>query len=74
MKMERNVGMIDRVLRFVVGCALIGFAWFYVDIPYSFLGWVGAIPVLTSIFGICPLYSMLGFSTCETRLPGPGAR
>ncbi len=67
--MEHNVGMIDRALRLVVGCALIGFAWFYPNVSFSSLGWIGLVPLATAIFGTCPIYSLLGVKTCESDSP-----
>jgi hypothetical protein len=30
-------------------------------------GWIGVVPLLTAAMGSCPLYSVLGFSTCPTN-------
>jgi Protein of unknown function (DUF2892) len=62
--MIRNVGMLDRMIRVVAGAGLIWFAWAYPQIPWSSLGWIGVIPIATALLGTCPLYSMLGVSTC----------
>ncbi len=67
--MTTNVGSIDRYVRVVVGLVLIGFALYYQSLPYSWLGWIGIVPILTAVFGTCPLYSVLGISTCPTSLP-----
>ena len=61
--MSKNIGTLDSVLRLIVGWALIGFALLARDMPYSYLGWVGVVPVLTVIFGFCPLYTLLGVRT-----------
>lgn len=58
--MKQNVGGIDKILRIVVGLALIVSAL----LGYSVLGWIGVIPLITGIFGWCPAYSLLGFKTC----------
>lgn len=70
--MEWNVGTSDRVLRFVAGAAVVGFAWYYPSVPYSFLGWLGLFPIATSVFGICPLYSLFGISS--VHVPDPPSR
>ena len=59
--MKSNVGGIDRILRIVVGLVLIGLA---VTGHIGAWGWIGIVPVITGALGTCPLYSMLGFSTC----------
>lgn len=63
---EANVGTWDRVARFVVGLVLIAFAvrLGLPDTGWNWLGWIGVIPLVTAIFGVCPLYGFFGFSTC----------
>jgi hypothetical protein len=62
-----NVGMTDRIVRIVVGLALIAFALGYLapGVSYRWIGWIGIIPLATAVFGTCPLYSVLGMSTCS---------
>ncbi len=62
--MKSNVGGIDRILRIVLGLALIALtltgaigAW----------GWIGVVPLATAALGFCPLYTVLGFSTCPVK-------
>ena len=55
-----NVGLIDRVIRMTVGLVLIALVFVGPQTPW---GWLGLIPFLTGMFGTCPLYSVLGFST-----------
>jgi hypothetical protein len=64
--MTVNVGTIDRVIRVIVGGLLIAFALRlgFPDTGWNWLGWIGVIPILTAIFGVCPAYSLLGLSTC----------
>ncbi|KQZ00393.1 hypothetical protein ASD45_05620 [Pseudolabrys sp. Root1462] len=63
--MTMNVGMIDRVVRIVVGIALIAFALGLIapGTSWAWVGWIGVVPLLTAVFGTCPLYSMVGCST-----------
>lgn len=59
-----NVGTADRVVRVLLGLALIGFALFGpADIQWKSLGWIGVLPIFTALFGTCPLYSVLGISS-----------
>ena len=67
--MSTNVGMIDRIARVVVGLILIAYAipiWFP-ETGWNWVGWIGVIPILTAIFGVCPAYSLLGISTCPAK-------
>ena len=63
--MTVNVGVIDRVARVILGIALISFALGYIapGTSWSWVGWIGVVPILTAVFGTCPAYSMLGCST-----------
>ncbi len=60
----KNMGGIDRVLRFIVGAALIWFAALGPATGYNWIGWIGVIPVVTALLGTCPAYTLLGLSTC----------
>lgn len=61
--MKRNVGNIDRVIRIVIGLAIL-LAGFYFG---SWWGAVGLVPLLTAAIGWCPLYLPLGLSTCSIQ-------
>jgi hypothetical protein len=66
---EKNVGMIDRVIRIIVGIAfLAGFALNMVAAPLSYLvALVGLIALVTGAIGTCPAYSLMGISTLEKK-------
>lgn len=61
--MKCNVGTIDRVLRVVVGLALIALA---ATGTVGVWGWIGVVPLLTGIFSFCPAYALIGTNTCST--------
>ncbi len=61
--MKKNIGATERVIRTVVGLAIIGVGWFY----QSWWGAVGLVPLVTAAIGWCPPYAMLGISTCSTE-------
>ncbi len=64
--MTKNIGPIDRLLRIILGVALIAFAIpiGFPAVGWNWLGWIGVVPLLTAIVGTCPLYSLVGLSTC----------
>lgn len=59
--MKKNMGTIDRILRIIVGVALIT----YGILNQSWIGFIGIIPILTALVRFCPLYTMFGMSTCK---------
>ena len=65
--MKSNEGKVDRALRILVGLALIAAAAGQYIGPW---GYIGLVPLLTGVVGLCPLYSLLGISTCPVRTGG----
>ena len=63
-----NVGGIDRLLRIAIGAALL--LWFFLDQGTGFWHWaklIGVVPLLTGLVSSCPLYTVLGLSTCPMK-------
>ena len=58
-----NVGGIDRIVRILAGLALI--AWALLGGPLW--AWVGLVPLATGLFRFCPVYPLLGISTCPMQ-------
>jgi hypothetical protein len=61
--MKANVGSADRIVRILVGIALLT-VLALVEGPARWFGLVGVVPLLTGFFGYCPLYAAFGFDTC----------
>lgn len=59
--MQKNSGVIDRVLRIALGIVLIALALTGPRTPW---GWLGLIPLFTGSSGFCALYALLGINTC----------
>lgn len=62
--MKTNEGTFDRVARVIAGLILIGLtasgnlgAW----------GWIGVVPLLTGLIGVCPAYIPFGLNTCSMK-------
>ena len=62
--LPKNEHTIDRVLRVALGGALIALVFVGPQTPW---GWLGIIPLVTGLVGSCPLYTVLGVSTCPAR-------
>ena len=62
--MKVNEGTIDRALRVIAGLVLIGLA---ASGTVGVWGWIGVVPLLTGLVGICPAYAIFGLSTCPMK-------
>ena len=54
----------ERVVRVLIGLALVSIVFVGPKTPW---GWIGIIPILTGATGLCPLYTLLGISTCPKK-------
>jgi uncharacterized membrane protein YfcA len=61
---KSNVGTIDRILRVILGIALIAMT---LTGTIGIWGWIGVVPLLTAALGSCPLYTVLGLNTCPMK-------
>lgn len=61
--MKQNIGSADRFVRIAIGVSLLALIPF-LEGHARWWALVGLVPLLTGIAGSCPLYSMLGVSTC----------
>jgi hypothetical protein len=62
-----NEHPVERALRVLVGLGLLSLVFFG---PKTAWGYVGLIPVVTGLSGICPVYSIFGISTCKVSSQG----
>ena len=62
--MKANEGGMDRALRVIAGLVLIALAAMGVVGAW---GYIGAVPLLTGLFGFCPAYTLLGINTCGMK-------
>lgn len=56
-----NESMADRVIRVVGGLFIVSLAFWGPQTPFAYLG---LIFVVTGLMGRCPIYRVLGMSTC----------
>ena len=66
--MQKNVGSIDRALRMAAGLGLLSLV-FLLEGGARWFGLIGLVPLATAALGVCPLYTVLGFSTCPMKKP-----
>jgi Protein of unknown function (DUF2892) len=61
---KANVGGIDRVLRIVIGLALIAWVLFAGGPVWA---WLGVVVLATGVFNFCGAYALLGINTCNIK-------
>jgi hypothetical protein len=59
-----NEHPVERVLRVVIGLGVLSLAFVG---PKTSWGYLGLIPLATGLLGTCPLYTLLGWSTCPMK-------
>jgi hypothetical protein len=59
-----NVGGAERIVRVVFGAAILSLAFWGPRSPWAFLGLV---PIITGALGHCPVFTMIGVSTCRRK-------
>ena len=62
--LPRNEGTVDRAIRVVAGLGLLSLTFVG---PQTLIGLFGIVPLVTGVVGSCPLYRVLGISTCTAE-------
>lgn len=62
--MSANVGLVDRVVRIILGLVLLSLL-FFLEGNLKYIGLIGIIPLFTGIFRFCPLYTLFKINTCK---------
>ena len=58
----QNIGILDKTIRLVIAAVWI-YAFGFVCECWLWL--VGLVPLLTAVYGYCPLYKFFGINTCK---------
>jgi hypothetical protein len=61
--MTTNLALWDRTLRVALGLILLSLT---VLGPHTLWGLAGLVPLVTGLWGFCPLYRLIGLSTCAS--------
>ena len=74
MKITKNLGTLDRVLRIIASSAIIYIGFFessHIGDPVvgTALGLFGVANLIVALVGNCPLYTLVNFNTCKDQ-PG----
>ncbi len=62
-RMKSNMGSVDRIVRIVLGLAIVSLVFVGPKSPW---GWLGLIPIATGVVGFCGLYAPFRFTTRKT--------
>ena len=60
----RNEATVERIIRVLVGIGLLSLVFVGPQTPW---GWIGLVFLVTGLIGSCPLYTVLGISTCPLK-------
>ena len=64
--MTRNVGKLDRIIRLVLGIALLGL-YGALEPPLKYFTLLGLVLVGSALSGFCPLYRVLGINGAGSK-------
>ncbi len=64
--MKKNVGQLDRIIRIVLGLAVLSL-FFILDGGLRFISLLGIVLILTGVINFCPLYLPFGISTRKLK-------
>lgn len=60
--MDKNIGSVDKIIRVLVGLVLVALVFVGPQTPW---GWIGVPFILIALVGTCPIYKIIGVSTCK---------
>lgn len=64
--MKANVGTADQVIRVIIGIVLLSLI-LILDGGIRWIGWLGIVPIITALVKFCPLYTLLGIQTTQSK-------
>lgn len=68
--MEKNIGSTDKVIRIIVGLAILSL-FFILEGNSRWFALIGLGPILTTFIGWCPAYTLIGVSTHKPKTDNP---
>jgi hypothetical protein len=73
--MSRNVGGIERTIRFLIGVVLFAIAFFHVVVgALAVIAYIlAAIAVITALIGFCPVWAVFHINTSGTKHVSPSS-
>lgn len=65
--MVQNVGLIDKIVRFVVAAGLFVFGFLNLSTGLWWVGLLGLVPLVTGLAGYCPVWHLTGVKTISVK-------
>ena len=62
---EKNIGGIEKTVRIIAGIVIIAAGVYF----KSWFGAIGIVPLATGLMSFCPIWTAIGFSTADKKLP-----
>ena len=65
--MPKNVGLIDKVIRFIVAAGLVVFGLMNLSTGLWWVGLIAIVPLVTGLAGYCPIWHLTGIKTLSVK-------
>jgi len=65
--MPKNVGLIDKIVRFVIAAGLVVFGLLNLSTGLWWIGLFAIVPLFTGIAGYCPIWHAVGIKTISIK-------
>lgn len=65
--MPKNVGLIDKIVRFILAAALVVFGVLNVSTGLWWVGLIAIVPLVTGLAGYCPIWHLFGIKTIQVK-------
>ncbi len=65
--MPKNVGLIDKIVRFIIAVGLVVFGLLNISSGLWWVGLIAVVPLVTGIAGYCPIWHVFGVKTVSIK-------
>jgi len=65
--MPKNVGLIDKIVRFVLAAGLVVFGLLNLSTGLWWVGLFAVVPLATGLMGYCPVWHLTGIQTIAVK-------
>lgn len=65
--MDKNVGLIDRIIRFVIAAALVVAGIVLAPQGLWWIALIAIVPLVTGLVSFCPVWRLLGIKTIKVK-------